>query len=96
MAIISKYKVSHPKYDCYKVSNVNQFIGYRVKLYMITDGVSTYTLYNQSDWIDNCNLMRENGDSVTTFTYDLIVTPVHHSRIYFEIHDYVSSSYSDR
>lgn len=95
MAIVSKYKVNHPVYDCYKVSNVNQFIGYRVKLYLITDGVTTYTLYNQSDWIDNVNLMRENGESVTTFTYDMIVTPVHHHEIYKQIHDYVSSSRSD-
>ena len=96
MALMSKVKrVEHPKYEVYRCENVNGFIGFRIKLYLIYDCERVYTLYNPSDWIDNVNLMRENGIQLYTFTQDIIVTPIHMHSIYNEIISYVPESNSD-
>lgn len=93
MASLSKVKrVLHPIYEAYRCENVNGFIGYRVKLYLIFDGERVYTLYNPSDWIDNVNLMRENGTQCYTFTQDIIVTPTSMHDIFRSINDYVSEA----
>lgn len=96
MAALSKVKrVEHPKYEAYRCENVHGFIGYRVKLYLIYDCERVYTMYNSSDWIDNVNLMRENGTQCYTFTQDIIVTPTHMHSIFNEIFSYVSEARSD-
>lgn len=96
MAWITKSKrVEHPIYEVYRCDNVNGFIGYRVKLYLIFDGKRVYTLYNSSDWIDNINLMRENGTQCYSFTQDIIVTSTHMHDIYNSIIQHVYKSNSD-
>ena len=96
MASLTKvHRVDHPKFEAYRCHNVNGFIGFRVKLYLIYDCERVYTFYNPSDWIDNVNLMRENGTQCTTFTHDVIVTPTHMHLIYNEIIKYVSEANTD-
>lgn len=91
----SRQLVEHPIYEAYKVNNINGFIGYRVKLYCIFADNRVYSVFNQSDWIDNVNLMRENGTACSTFTHDIYVTPTQHFDIFSSIRDYVSASDSN-
>ena len=92
MVINNQIYISHPKYDVRTANGVNGCVGYWVKLYLIFSDEHTYTLFNNNDWIEHINLIRENGFSCTGFTRDLLVTPTSHTSIYDDIHRYVSET----
>lgn len=77
-----KYKFRKAKFlnDNYK--------GYWVTLYFITNGVNTFTLYNEADWLDNMLLMSE-FEHVQSFIKDILVTPTDFTQIFLEIEDFV-------
>lgn len=92
-------RIDHPYYEIYEVRNINDtpnFKIYRVKLYLIYADGKTYTLYNQADWIDNLNLMRESGTYCSSFTHDIYVSPTSHRDIYDDINYYVSKADNNR
>lgn len=63
--------------------------GYRVTLYLIFDGKTTYTFFHQSEWIENFHLINEISlNSATSFTYEILVTPSLHKDIFHEIEEY--------
>lgn len=93
MAINSR--VYHPKYEVYRCNTLNDepnYRLYRVKIYCIFCNGSVFTVFNQPDWIDNALLMRESGDSCSTFTHDIYVSPMSHPEMYNDIDSYVSQS----
>ena len=89
MALRTVKHIDHPKYDVRRVTSVNGFVGYCIKLYLIFADAHVYTLFTQDQWIEQLNLIRESGTACTSFTHELIVTPTHHWDIYNEILPYV-------
>lgn len=61
--------------------------GYWVTLYLITNGVNTFTLYNEADWLDNMLLISE-SEYVQCFTKEILVTPSTFTQIFLEIEDF--------
>lgn len=68
------------------------FDGFWVTLYLIFDGSKVYTLFDESDWTDNVSLMRESGQDVHTFAYEVLVTPTHLSDLYLKCKDVLKSN----
>lgn len=106
MAVIKYRPLPHPVYEVYLCRTMNRIYEvdsdcavdaflFRIKIYLIFSDCRVYTFFNQSDWIDNVNLMRECGSSCSTFTHDIYVSPTSHPDIYKEIRDYVSKANSD-
>ena len=76
------------KYDFRKAKFMQDtYKGYWVKLYLITNGINTFTLFNRDDWMDNMLLMSE-SEYVQCFTKDILVTPTAFSHIFKEIEDF--------
>lgn len=68
---------------------------YLVTLYFMFDGKQTYTFAHQHDLLDNYGLALDFGVYCTVFTKRIIVNRLQHSRIFYEIQDYVSKSNYD-
>lgn len=67
-------------------------VGYWVTLFIVFDGFDMYSFFRESDAIDNASEAYDMGYYVTKFSKEILVTPNHHSNIYNEIFNYVSSS----
>lgn len=90
MALIKCRPIPHPIYEVYESRSMHDSVKlFRIKLYLIFADGRVFTMFNQSDWIDNVNLMRESGTHCSTFTHDLIVSPTHHSDLFNDILQYV-------
>lgn len=94
MALVKKYKpvhIGHPLYDCFIGRDLNgNVVGYHVTFYYIHDITNqVYVLYNTSDWFEQINLMRENGDDFVYFKQLVFVSPLSFPTIHYSIHEFV-------
>lgn len=63
--------------------------GYRVTLYFLFDGKTTYTFLHQSDWLDNGSLANEiDSKHIFAFHQEILVTKDKFPEIYQEIKDF--------
>lgn len=77
------------KYDFRKAKFMHDNCkGYWVTLYLITNGVNTFTFYNKEDWLENMLLISE-SEYVQSFTKDILVTPTAFTQIFLEIEYFV-------
>lgn len=80
------------EFEFKRVNFIHNYKGYRVTLYCLFDGERIHHFFHQSELLDNAQLAREAGYSVTEFTYSLLVTPDLHPEIFNKIDSYVSRS----
>ena len=69
--------------------------GYWVTLFCFFDGERIHHIFHQSEMLDNAQLARECGFSLTEFLHKVLVTPHVHPEIFNKIESYVSRSNSD-
>lgn len=69
--------------------------GYWVRLYLLFDGVTTYTFFHLSEQMENASLCRECGGTPYTFDKEILVTESTFPQIFKSIQDYVHDSCLD-
>lgn len=88
--------MSDCKYRFRKVTLGEEFTvnGYWVTLYCFFDGDKVHHFFTQADYLDNMLLAQEMGYHCSPFYKDILVTPIYHREIYYEILEYVSHTHN--